>query len=52
MAAYTLVQAAHGYLVKEMPAAGVGHTGESYAFSTLKEVQDYLPNLFAEETTQ
>jgi hypothetical protein len=50
MREYRITECKHGFLVQQKPEE-MYYTGEMWAFSTLKEVQDYLPKLFGEEVT-
>ncbi len=48
MITYIITKSTKGYLIREDHMMG-GVANEMYAFSTVKEVQDFLPELFKEE---
>lgn len=43
---YTIVKADKGYLISDMPEHPGLYAKELYAFSTLKDAQEYLPEIF------
>lgn len=46
MKTYEITQATKGYVIRDFPDHRGLCSNELYAFSTLKEAQAYLPNIF------
>lgn len=49
MKEYRIVECKHGYVIQEKPEERYMASDRIWAFSTLKEVQDYLPKLFEKQ---
>lgn len=52
MKKYEILQATKGYLVTGMSEYRGETASEIYAFSTLKEAQEYLPTIFEPESLE